>query len=96
MEHQAGGGQPIENGHPDVHEHEIGPQFPGQPHSLNPVTSLAHDHEVGLGLENGPEPGADELLVIGEQHAGHGESSHGITAATSNPFPCAPKRRLPP
>jgi hypothetical protein len=42
-------------------------------HGLVAVGGLAHDHQVGGGVDEQLEPGADEGLVVDEHHPdGHG------------------------
>ena len=48
----------------------------------SPVAGLTGDHEVGLGLQDHPEAGADEHLVVDDEHADHSTSS-GISARSS-------------
>jgi hypothetical protein len=36
-----------------------------------PVSRLGHDGDVGLGVQQGPEPGAHQRLIIGEQDPDH-------------------------
>jgi hypothetical protein len=41
-----------------------------------PVAGVAHDLKVGLGVEDHPEPGSDQFLVVGQQDAdGYGCSA---------------------
>ena len=60
--------------HPDVHQDHVRLRLPGREHGLEPVGSLADDLDVGLGVEDHPEPGPDEGLVVDDQdldaHAG--------------------------
>ncbi len=68
-------------------------------HRLAPVGGLAHHLDVGLGVEDHPEPGADELLIVGYEDAdAHlGFPSRGSTAVTVHPL-CAqgPVSSVPP
>ena len=59
-------------GHADVEQAHVGAQLAGERHRLASVGGLADDLDVGLGVEDHPEPGADDLLVVGDEHAdGH-------------------------
>ena len=84
--------------HPDVHEHDVRAERLDQGERLGPVVGLADDGDVRLGVEDHPQPGADELLVVDEQHPDHvGPLSNGSRACTENPPPGrGPVCRLPP
>ena len=66
-EHPAGRLEPIEAGHPDVHQHDVGAEPPGQPNGRLAVRCLGHDGDVGLRLEDHPEARPDEGLVVGHE-----------------------------
>ena len=68
-------------GHADVHQHDVGMRLAGREHRLEPVGGLAHDLDVGLGVEDQPEAGADERLVVGDEDADHAASSIGSRRA---------------
>ena len=57
----------------------------GQPHRLGAVAGLADHLDVGLGVEQRPEPGPHQRLVVGQQHPDHARSS-------AVPTPAAPPR----
>ena len=65
---------------------EVGRAAAGQRDGLDAVGGLADDLDVGLGLEDRPQPAAHDRLVVGEQHADrrHGASvarrQHGVDA----------------
>ena len=64
----AGGAQPVDAGHPDVHEHDVGVGLSGQFHRSGSVAGFAdHDH-AGLGVDEYPEAGSDEGFVVGDEH----------------------------
>ena len=79
--HLARGLEPVEVGHADVHEHDVGPQRARRAHRLGAVLGLAHHLDVLLGVEDHAEAGAHEGLVVGEQDA-HGAHS-GSLACTA-------------
>ena len=79
-----GGLDPVQPGHPDVHQHDVGAGRPGEVDGLATVGGLAHHGEVVLGAEDHPEPRPHELLVVGEEDRGHG-TSWGMTALTRKP-----------
>ena len=60
---------PVDLGHADVHQHDIRRDAARLLDRLSPVGRLADDLEVGLRLEDHPEAGAHECLVVDDQHA---------------------------
>jgi hypothetical protein len=64
-----GGLDAVDARHPDVHQDHVGVQFPGQPDRLGPVAGLAHDVDVVGFLQDHPETGPHQRLVIGQQQA---------------------------
>ena len=85
----AGGGQTrrgldaVHAGHADVHQDHVRPQVVGALDRLGAVARLADDLEVVLGLQEEPEAGADEFLVVDDQqpdaHASPPTGSHAAT-----------------
>ncbi len=63
----AGGGDPVEPGHLDVHEDEVGAQLAGEPYRLLAVRRLADDLDVGGGAQDEHQPGAYGGLVLGDE-----------------------------
>ena len=63
-----------------------GQQAPGLPDRVGAVPGLADDLHVRFGVENHPEPGAHQGLIVGEQDPDHA-SSRGMAAWTRNPPP---------
>src|ERR1700729_2924475 len=76
-------------GHLDVHQHDVGPQAPGAGHGLLAVRRLPDNLDLGIGLEDHPEAGANHRLVIGQQHTdAHSTPSEvGSLTRTANPPP---------
>ena len=66
--------EPVHRRHPDVHQHDVGPAATHGLDRLRAVRRLGDDAQVGLGLEDHPEAGAHERLVVGDEdvdaHAG--------------------------
>ena len=62
----AGGLDPVEGGHLQVHEHHVGLQ--GLGHRLQAVGGLADHLQVGLGGQEQAQAGADHGVVVGQQH----------------------------
>ena len=71
----AGGLDAVDLGHPDVHQDDVGSLAAGQRYRLAPVGRLAGDFHVGDGVDEQPEGGAQQRLVVGEQDA----DRHGVT-----------------
>ena len=55
---------PVHPRHPDVHQHHIGLQRTYLIERLETVTGLADDRDVLLRLQNHPEAGAQQRLVV--------------------------------
>ncbi len=99
-----GGGHAVEDGHADVHQHDVRPCAQAEVDRPVAVPGLADHLEVVLGLEEHPEAGADEGLVVDDGDAderGHGISEGmgpvGRTARTRKPPPGrGPATRDPP
>jgi hypothetical protein len=66
-----GGLEPVQVGHADVHEHEVGPQVTGAVERDAPVGGLADHREVGLGFEDHAQTAADQRFVVGDQDPDH-------------------------
>ena len=64
----AGGLHAVETGHPDVHEHDVGPQELGLAYGGLAVACLAGHLESFQGLDQRPEPAADDRMVVRDQH----------------------------
>ena len=82
-------GEPVDVGHADVHQHDVGPLAAGELDRLGAVGRLADDLDVVLGVEQGPEPAAYEHLIVGEEDLDHWRPFQ--VATTSKP----PSRRGP-
>ena len=90
---RAGGGDrggrrdPVHARHPDVHQHDVGVQGRCHADPGRPVAGLADDLDVGLGLQDQPEPHPEQGLIIDEQYPDHAASpsSSGSRAETSQP-----------
>ena len=64
-----GRAEPVELGHPDVHQHHVGAAPAYDVDRSAPVGRLADHGDVGLGLEDHAEAGAQQPLVV-RQHDG--------------------------
>ena len=72
--------------HPDVHEHDIGCELFSPSDGISTVDGIPDHTDVRLGAEDHPEAGADELLVVGQQHPDHADvAPSGIRAWTEKP-----------
>ena len=65
----SGGLDAVHAGHADVHEDDVGVQGAGLGEGHLAVTGLTDDLDVGLGLQDEPEPGAQQRLVVHQQDA---------------------------
>ena len=61
--------QPIHARHGDVHHHHVGAQGNGLRQSLDAVTGLAHDLDVGFLLQQRLETNADNHVIVHQQYA---------------------------
>ena len=92
---RARGLEPVELGHPDVEQADIGPQLPGQRHGFPAVARLTHHLDVGLGVQDHAQPGPDELLVVGDEYAdGHRVGRARGSTAVDHPAMVGPRPRL--
>jgi len=71
-EQAPGGFQAVQNRHADVHQDEVGRKLSYLGERVAAVVGLADDVEVGLGLEDHPQPAADQCFVVDDQDADHG------------------------
>src|SRR5919204_1871802 len=83
-----GGLEAIDVGHADVHENDFRSYLPRQPDGILAGGRLAHHLDVGRRVEQHPEPGTYQCLVIGEENPDHGVAPLvGSAARTRNPRP---------
>ncbi len=87
---------PVEVRHADVHQDDVGLERLDGFDRGESVGGFADDFEVGLGVEDDPEAGPHEFLVVGDQDAGHvdlGEResrADGVAAAVTLPVSSLP------
>ena len=65
----AGRLDPVEHGHANVHQHDVGPEPACLGDGVFAVDGLADDGRVRLVLEDLAQADADERLVVGDQYA---------------------------
>ena len=65
----AGRLDPVEDGHANVHQHDVGPEPACLGDGVFAVAGLADDGRVWLCLEDLAQADADERLVVGDQDA---------------------------
>ena len=65
----AGGLDAGEPGHLNVHDDDVGAQPGGQRHGLRPVGRPTDDMEIGLGVHERGERGAQKRLILGDEHS---------------------------
>jgi hypothetical protein len=75
----------VKFGHLDVHQGNVGGGRANEVHRLDSVGGGAHDVDVRLGFEDGGDPVADELVVVGDDNPDHGRAMPGSVARTTNP-----------
>jgi hypothetical protein len=84
----------VELGHAHVDQAYVGAQLARQRDRLAAVGGLGDHVDAGLGVEDHPEPGADELLVVGDEDP---DAHLGSTAVTVHPRPgLGPASSVPP
>ena len=87
-EESLGGGQTVEQRHADVLS-TTGPRGRRQLECGQPVPRLADDLDLGLRLEDHPEAGAQQLLVVGHQDAD--PRSHAVIVVAPLCSACPPQ-----
>ena len=60
--------EPVELGHADVHQHDVGAPAGDDVDRGVAVGRLADDGDVGLGVEDDAKAGAQQALVVGDDH----------------------------
>ena len=81
--------EPVHDRHPDVHQDDVGAGPPAGVDGLRAVAGLGDDSDLRVGLEDHPEAGAHECLVVGDQDAdGHAgtPASRGMRASRAKPW----------
>jgi phenylalanyl-tRNA synthetase alpha chain len=64
----SGGLDAVHPWHADVHEHDVGARSADQLHGLGAGRGFSHHRDVVLDVEQEPEAGPHQLLVVDEQH----------------------------
>ena len=67
---QALGGS-LDAGHADIHQDHIRAGLASQTHALLPIGGLTDHRHVRLRLEQDPQAGPQQRLIVGQQHADH-------------------------
>ena len=83
-----GGGEAVDAGHADVHQHDVGALAARERDRLVAVARLADHLDVVLGVEQGPEAPAHQRLVVGEHDPDHRCPPIGNRARTRKPAAC--------
>jgi hypothetical protein len=65
----AGGLDPVQAGHGEIHHHHLGAEFGREPDGFQPVRRLPHHHQVLSGAEQADQALAIERMVVHDQHA---------------------------
>src|SRR5206468_11685446 len=85
---------PVQDGHADVHEHDVGLQAAGCGDRVLAVASLTDDTRVRLRLEDLAQPDPDERLIVSDQDVGHATGSR--TRTTKPPWGSGLASKRPP
>jgi hypothetical protein len=64
---------PVEVGHANIHQYDIGRQPACLLDGLPPGRGLADDLDLGVGGEELDEAGAHQIVIVGDQDAGQEE-----------------------
>jgi hypothetical protein len=91
---QPGRGEAVGARHPDVHQDDGRALGPGQRDRLLAVDRLAHYLDVVRRLEQHPEAGPDQRLVVGQQHPDHRGPARPDSAGRPASAGSAPRPRL--
>jgi hypothetical protein len=81
------GGHPVQGGHAQVDQGDVGPDPGDQGQRLQAVAGLADHLQVRLGGDHATEPVPDHRMVVGDQQPDHRSSPAGIVATTVVPWP---------
>jgi hypothetical protein len=82
--------EPVDVGHPDVHQRDVGSKAPDGGHGLLPVGGFAEDLDARLLVEQGAKARPHHGLIVGDDDADGHALGIGRTARTTNPPPPSP------
>jgi hypothetical protein len=71
LDQLASGGDTVESGHANVHQHEVWTVAPDGYLSLLAICGLADNLDVSLAVQDEAEAGADHRLVVDNEDADH-------------------------
>ncbi len=60
---------PVERGHADIHHHHVGLERFRHGHGFAPIAGFADNREIGLRIHHQAQAGADQIMIVGQQHA---------------------------
>ena len=98
------GGDPVHAGHPQVHQHHVGPAAQHRLDAGRAVVGLVHDLDVAGGAEDRAQVRADHRLVVHHDHPDHAAHTAGSAVGTyagsvasrqNPPSGVRPARRVP-
>jgi hypothetical protein len=84
------GGHPVHTRHPQIHQHDVGPQRVDDGHRLHAVRGLADHLESRIAREHAAQAVAHDGVVVDDHQADHRDTSAGIAgtlADTAVPLP---------
>ena len=79
----SGRGRTVENGHPQIHQHDVRTRLRDQLARLRAVGGLADHLDVGKQPEHGHESVAHDRLIIGNEHPDRIGIAHSSTSAST-------------
>jgi beta-glucosidase-like glycosyl hydrolase len=95
---RAGRGDPVEAGHADVHQHDVGPHLPAARDRLVAVGGLGHNLDAVVGGKDRPQAGPHQVVVVAEQDPQrcHVAMPRGRCACNGKTPSCGPASNAPP
>ena len=86
------GRDPVHDGHPDVHQDDVGRESPRRCHRIGAVRCLADHLHVRLGAEQFADRSSDETLIVDDEYSNHNRSASGratgMSTASRKVSPC--------
>ena len=67
LANEAGGGQAIHDGHPEIHEDEVRLQLVAERDGFLAIARLAHDHQIWFATEQQTQAGPSQLMIINDE-----------------------------
>jgi hypothetical protein len=87
--------EPVHLGHPDIHQHDVGPVLQRRRDRLPAVRGLGHHRDAGRAQDQ-PETASDQRLVVRDDHPRRCISGRAVRAHTGSSGMMARTRQPPP